>query len=85
MNQAIGERVVTTSYALDIPAKKVIAQFSITISDLRMAPKDAAQMAGILLTCARHLDPDSVAGFTWPTMDKPVEMKQAAPGTATPQ
>lgn len=83
MNQANNERTVTTSYGVDIPAKKVVLQFSISIPDLRMETDAAARMAGILLSCARHLDPDSVKGFTWPTMDQPVEMKQqaAAPGT----
>ena len=72
------ESTVTTTYALDTARKKVVLQFSQTLANLQMYAHETANMAKILLNCARELDPESVKGFTWPEMEKPIQKSPIA-------
>ena len=76
------EQRITTSYAINSTKKTVVAQFSQPVHNLQMAPTEAAQMAKILLTCARELAPQAVEGFTWPEMDKRPELSPIHEGPA---
>lgn len=81
------EQIVTTRYALNTTQKKVVAEFSQPLANLSMHPTEAVRMAQILLACSRELDPDSVAGHTWPGMDEKIQMTPiaVAPEGAQPQ
>lgn len=72
------ERTITTTYAIDFEKRKVVMQFSQTLANLSFVGAEAANMAKILLNCARELDPESVKGFTWPEMEKPIQKSPIA-------